>query len=517
LNLGFLYKNEAHHKIIKFIFSFFIFAAVLAGINFLYINYLPPDDFLQKIIMAFINFFSKKPRMQYIVLGFFVYSLLVLSRFLFMNKTSKELKHGVLFSSNKKEKGILIGKFDIKVLPKYIREFTKAKNDEEIKLPFKALSKTITILGDMGCGKSKLMEQIHDQTIETYPNIPILIHDPKGEWFRTYYNEKTDIIFAPFDNRSFAWDMWGDFKKYPYLKHSLIATAVENYQTSNDKFWSSSAVELLKECAFDNSIENMRNNLIKRKNENMDDKTFMSVYAIAKMAFKDIVSIDLMCAAEDINIFSLEEMLDHNGRIFLLNNPAFAKEQHASLTLLLTAFLLQIISKSDIEAGELIASVLLDEALTFQLPHEVEKAIFTQCRSKGLSIVASAQRLPEKENNERGAWADNASHIIAMRVSDLETRKALAQRIGEVKYTEKQTSRTQGSKGNTSKTENQHHHKHAILAPEDFGNLKNREMVLFHEGGVAVGKTVEINNKQKDLKIIDYNERRDVVEFMRGM
>ena len=46
--------------------------------------------------------------------------------------------------------------------------------------------------------------------------------------------------------------------------------------------------------------------------------------------------------------------------------------------------------------------------------------------------------------------------------------------------------------------------------------MKNREFVLFHESGIAVGKTIDVpNEQQEDIPVFEYDARADVQEFMR--
>jgi len=116
--------------------------------------------------------------------------------------------------------------------------------------------------------------------------------------------------------------------------------------------------------------------------------------------------------------------------------------------------MLKAISMPDVDENSLRAAIIVDEALTFHLPAEVERAIYSQSRSKGLCIIASAQRLPNKNYGERGMWADQANNIFAMRISDLETRRLFSQRIGQILYNEKQHSISIGDK-NTSTTDSE--------------------------------------------------------------
>jgi len=70
---------------------------------------------------------------------------------------------------------------------------------------------------------------------------------------------------------------------------------------------------------------------------------------------------------------------------------------------------MEALLRPDAPAGTLKASAIIDEALNFNLPREVETAIFNQSRAKGLAIIAGAQRLPNVRQGERGEWSIQVS------------------------------------------------------------------------------------------------------------
>lgn len=430
--------------------------------------------------------------------------------------SKKEARHGPEFGLKKGKTGLglVVGKFDRKVLPKQIREFAPSMKSE-IAVPFDRLSRGVTILGDMGSGKSRLMAAFVNGIQERYPDIPILIHDPKSEWLRAYYDLDSDLIFAPYDKRSAAWSLWRDFKKHPELRHPVISTAVESHHSGpgSDRFWTDSGIQLLKDIAQENDLAGAKTKLKTLKKRNEDNVTWRSIYSSAIIGLRDIAAAELM------NIQSpglgIDDFLSHPGRIFLLNNPSIANEQHGALTLLLSAFMIRALAGPDVAEGDLRAAVIMDEALTFHLPADVERAVFTQSRSKGLAIIASSQRLPKENHGERGAWSDHPAHIFGMRVTDLATRQILAKRVGSITYDEKQKSVSSGKA--TSTTESETQRRHDAIAPEDWA-LEAREFVLFHEAGLAPGRVKDVElNQRPGVSPIVYDPRKDIVDFMEDL
>jgi hypothetical protein len=147
------------------------------------------------------------------------------------------------------EKELVVGAFKSEIIPPDIREFITAKDGDKISLPTSLATSGISILGDPGSGKSRLMRRLHDEIRRLYPDIPILIHDPKGEWLRTYYDPATDLIFSPYDKRSVSWDIFSEIKNRPQLQSSIIATAVNQHHGDGDDnlYWINSAVDIIKE------------------------------------------------------------------------------------------------------------------------------------------------------------------------------------------------------------------------------------------------------------------------------
>lgn len=388
-----------------------------------------------------------------------------------------------------------------------------------IEIPVKKLSSGITILGEKGSGKSRLMFGIHDEIRAKYPNVPILIHDPKGEWYRTYFNESTDVVFGPNINGSSTWDIWGDLKKYPEMLHGVINTAVYAHPSNGDTFWMDNAVRLLENAFSSPTLEEARGYLIAKKEANIDDKMFLSIYGTAKLALHDIAKVALAKPQIDPpgTPTSIDDYLQWKGRILLLNNPAFAAEQRGAFSLFISAFLLRALSLPDVPAGQLRLVAFIDEALTFTLPPEVEKLIYTQCRSKGIVIIAGAQRLPDRNLKESGEWA-TAENIFAMKVLNLDTQAQLSKRGGDISYEEKSKSKQRDQIGHEKgASEVSHSRTHAALPAEIFGRLGTRECILYHDEGIAPCRTNMVKREQRDIQVPGYAARMDVTEFMKKL
>jgi hypothetical protein len=432
----------------------------------------------------------------------------------------KEVKHGTGFTPGEttKKNGIEIARFDLTVIPEVIRGFSK-KVTANMAIPFDRLSRTTPIIGDMGCGKTRLMFLILKAIEERYPDIPILIHDRKAEWLRTVYNKDKDLIFAPFDKRSFRWDIFADFSLHPELRHAMIsADVMANNPDEKNKFFSDSAISLLKDGSQKGSIEELKEFLIQYNQIHEGKNPYVSILASAVSAVRDFAIIQQ--TKGNGTTMTIDDLLKHKGKIFMLNSPLCDKEQEPSFALLLSAFFMEIISLPDVPAGELRAFVLLDEALTFHMPKDIELSIYTVCRSKGLAIVPAAQRLPDRQHGESGLWSEFYNQMIIMKINNYQSCEVLSKKLGTVTYDERQESYSFGhSEKSNSKTSSKIQREHAVMRPEDFSHLKNRQLIILRDDGdYGAGVVLNSPGDQVDEPAFIYADRsKDVAEFMEGL
>ena len=421
------------------------------------------------------------------------------------------LEHGPTFVSPEAAgPSILIGRADPAILPGHARWL--ARESGEIRIPFDRLSRGITILGEKGSGKSRLLFAIQDAIRAQFPNVPILIHDPKGEWYRTYYSASTDRYFAPHFKDSWNWNVWKDFHGIPEIRHALITAAVHAHP-GNESFWMDQAVDMLASAASHENFDDAVAYFSSIPRSKPDDRFLMSVFGSARLGFLEIAKAQLMGCAERGR--SIDDYLKFPGRILLLNDPSCADQQHGVFSLFLTAFLLRVLSMPDVPAGTLRAVAIIDEALTFHLPPDVDRRIYSLCRSKGLCIIAGAQRLPDRNNGERGEW-QNAEYTFAMKVIHQESQLALSKRAGTLLFRQKRESTSTHLNGSSTNQSEQDLRQDAI-PPEHFGRLDPRQFVLFHDRGIITGETVDVRREQSDTALPAFDPLKEVTEISRQM
>jgi hypothetical protein len=407
------------------------------------------------------------------------------------------------------EEKIVVGGFEPRLLPVEIRQFAAAEPGENISIPVQLLTRGIAILGDPGSGKSRLMRLLHDEVRRLYPNIPILIHDPKGEWLRTYYDPETDLIFAPYDKRSTSWDFFTEIKQRPELLASLVATAVSQHHSGGENaFWATAAAAIIQEqLETTNDLMSFRDGLIKWREAHSSDKTALSAYSSARPAIKDIATIALADGLGGKR--TMEQFVNHRGRIFLLNSPMQTPEQSGAFAIFLSAFVLSCLSQPDTSSPR--ACAIIDEALTFHLPSALEQMVSAQSRSKGLVTIAGAQWIPKDERR----LLTRAEFMFSMKVADLPTSKLLSDLVGHTIFDEETKSTSVGS-ASTSTNTSQQERRRETMPPEFFRTLPQRAFILLHQAGIAPGYTAAVNGEQHDnILAFDYQSQPLVSEYMK--
>ena len=414
---------------------------------------------------------------------------------------------------------IVVGSFEPGVLPRDMRQFAAADPGAKISLPTALLTRGISILGDPGSGKSRLMRLLHDELRRLYPNMPVLIHDPKGEWLRTYYDPANDLIFAPYDKRTVNWDIFAEIKRNPQLLSSIVSTAVnQNHGAGrgDNLFWVNSASAIIQEqLETSGDLGSLHEGLIKWRESHKEDKTALSAYGSARPAVKDIVTIALADGLGGKR--SMDQFLNHRGRIFLLNSPMQTAEQNGAFAIFLSAFMLSCLSKPDAPGPR--ACAIIDEALTFHLPAAVEQAVSAQSRSKGLVMIAGAQWIPKDERR----LLTRAEFTFGMKVGDLATARTLSALVGNTIYDEESWSKTTGSSsggGDTheSTSTSQQERRRELMPPESFRSLPPRSFILLHQAGIAPGYTAAVHGEQRDdIVAFDYQPQPLVSEYMKEL
>lgn len=390
---------------------------------------------------------------------------------------------------------VQVGRFRRRLLPKVTRRFA-VRSRAPLLLPVDRLSRPSAVVGWQGAGKTFLMFDIYERLAELYPGLPVLIHDPKGDWAARYYDPATDLIFAPYARGSTGWKLWDDFHAMPEIVTPVIETAVSCYsEGAKEKIWGNKAAEYIEQATKEPTLDAALAFLLLKRQQHGKDEMFKSIFHNVTKAFSDIAAVELLQSEQRL---SMAEFLQHPGRIFLLNTPVASKKQRGCFALFLSSFLLSALSRPDVPAGQLCCAAFIDEALLFTLPPDTERALYNQTRSKGIFLLNAAQRLPHRDAGESATWGVQSEYLFAFQCSDQDTARHLSAMAGKIIFEEPATAESYQADNvaATAATVSQTERHYDELPPEFFAGLRPREFVLFHSGGICPGKTGNVKARR---------------------
>lgn len=108
-----------------------------------------------------------------------------------------------------------------------------------------AETKHILVTGATGSGKTNLFHTILPQIRSK--NQSALVIDQTGEMIEHYYDpERGDVIFNPFDSRSYEWDFWQEIAELPRL--NSVASSMFSNAKSHDMMWNNTSKQVFVDC-----------------------------------------------------------------------------------------------------------------------------------------------------------------------------------------------------------------------------------------------------------------------------
>ena len=115
------------------------------------------------------------------------------------------------------------------------------KLTDNIYLPESIATRGSLTIGKPGSGKSQLIYRMIEQLRERKSKS--IIHDFKGDMISSFYNEDTDIIFNPVDERMVPWSLFKELENIIDVQAFCSSIIAKN---DKDPFWSDSAENLLR-------------------------------------------------------------------------------------------------------------------------------------------------------------------------------------------------------------------------------------------------------------------------------
>ena len=369
--------------------------------------------------------------------------------FLFSNSkikwTSFEIINSFL-NKEKNEKNFYVNefRFDNKVKQYFNlinKHLAKKAEQQELKLNWEDLKKGNLILGKMGSGKTKFIQNIINQWLKT--NRKMVIHDTKGEFVSYYYNEDTDYILNYLDIRGAYWDFFED------IDRGLSIEKVKNFFNlyfhavngeSNDKFWENNAAqrfekffyEMLFDVANSNEedkfysfLKRLKRYFLEAKN-NDNNRTEKSISTTLESAV-DIFFKQYTQKKLNRKKFLITEFFESkSSKVFLHTISEVSEANTPFLSALLTVIIKHQLSFEEKAKEENYVLYVLDEYLKFfnLLDKNMKKELHTLARSYGILLLPAIQFLPKNEE-ARQILTASYQNLFVFKVSDLDTLKYL--------------------------------------------------------------------------------------------
>lgn len=298
-------------------------------------------------------------------------------------------------------------------------------------------TKTVTVLGAMGSGKTEFFHSILKQNKFARS----IIHDAKGDFVEKHYNAETDYIFNPYDSRGLNWDLWEEMKREEALIENFVHNLL-NSATEEKDFFTSSAKKIVVEIFMRVHITYNEKTSAEKWQLLIDEieqygvngannATQSSIYSTMEL-FIDTFKLFGYQSTRDQPIFTINEFLNSNSRLFLLNNPALSKKITPIFSGFSAMLFEQLLSRADTK--EDLTLLLFDEYLSLNFDKETRLKLLTQVRSKGGCTMLGMQYLPmhDKEHQQQLDSSSYANFIF--KLNDNETVKHIVEKFDEVSY-----------------------------------------------------------------------------------
>ncbi|WP_299006934.1 type IV conjugative transfer system coupling protein TraD [uncultured Shewanella sp.] len=322
-----------------------------------------------------------------------------------------------------------------KATPKQLAKQLKKKNNQsDFKLDGKAIFKRnfevqhMLFDGTTGAGKSvalrKFLRWIRDRGDKA------VVYDKGCTFVSKFYNEKTDVILNPFDERCAFWDVWCDAKEASDFEN--MAAALIPMHGDGDPFWVQSARTIFCSTAFrmvkepNRTTERLLEIMLTSELESLSEylKGTESASLVSDKIQKTAISIKSVLAAYIKSLrflagldtegengqlirrrFSIRDWVkddNENGFLFLSSNA----QQHASLRPLISMWL-SIASTAILEQNENVDRriwVIMDEAPSLHKLPELAETI-AEVRKFGGCYVIGIQSFAQLKK----VYGDNAA------------------------------------------------------------------------------------------------------------
>lgn len=374
-----------------------------------------------------------------------------------------------------------------------------------IPIPKNAEYQHMMVTGTTGAGKSNMIHQLLEQIRKNGDQAIIL--DTTGGIFSRFYDEDTDILLNPLDQRSQNWNMWGDVTDNYHIYE--MAEAIIPESKSLDSFWVQGARQLFIECITYlkktkcSSYKTLMHMAIKMDlrvlHEKLKDTRASSLLdpSIDKTALSIRASLantlDIFeCLNDDNDGLSLLPFLQKNTKDWLFlscqtNQRAFLK---SIFSVWLSLIIKGIMNRS--ENNDSRTWIIIDELASLnKLPSLITG--LSEIRKYGGCFVLGFQDLSQIEEVYGFSQAKTLSNLtgtkVLFRAVDTDVASRVARYMGEQEKEELSTSISYGAhQMRDGVSLNQQRHVKSVVRASDIMLLQDLEAYIKYPGQFPVSK-----------------------------
>ena len=375
----------------------------------------------------------------------------------------------------------------------------------KIPVPFFAENRHFLVVGRPGTGKTTLLNQVLEKLRARKEKA--IVYDFKGDYLSNFYDEKTDYIFNPLDQRCVNWCLFDEIEMIPDI--DSIATSMIPPSQRQDSFWIDAARDVFSSILHYLVVSGNRNNaaiwnLVSYTEPDMLDLMRQAVeqgiepakralgYLQGYEAGSKVASDTLSTMRQYTNCFyymrhlknefSVKKWLDEDGSSFLfISNYANLRDTlKPILSLLIDLAMKHILSMSeDVDRRRFI---ILDEFASLQRLTSVVQCL-EQGRSKGASVWIALQDISQLQklysHETCYTITNNCNTILSFAVSDPNSQEYLSRLFGETEILETDESLSMGPTDlRDGLTLQRRRRKEPLLLPSQFGILQDFHFYL---------------------------------------
>jgi type IV secretory pathway TraG/TraD family ATPase VirD4 len=337
----------------------------------------------------------------------------------------------------------------------------------DLEIPINDETKHYFIVGRTGSGKTQTLKRV--VTYLQNNNRKIILYDNKGDYIPTNYNEKTDLIFNPIDERTVRWSIFNDCDSKMDIEQVICHGLIPGTGGSRDAFWANAAREVFKGILYylyrvnKGKVSNQAiwgllssgsENIIKALKSIPEgavgrdmilDSNSKQTQGIMAMLLQYTAILEMM-SVEDGD-FSIRKWLtdDQPGTLFLVNQSKSKDVLKPILTLMLDMASHEVLGMPDDYDRRIY--FFLDEFGSLNYMSSIIE-LLTRARSKGASVWIGTQEIGQIEKvygkELRASIVNGCASKLILSIAEPETAKYFSQSIGDTEILESSESMSMG-------------------------------------------------------------------------